>query len=575
MENVRNLMSKKDRWVPVSALVAVLSYLVFCLFWFDTGIRASLPSFPALVPALVLIASLGLVLYRTGLPRPFEESSDNRLALLFFVLALLSRVPLIAAAYGIPSSDAAIHGVMSLHIVEGEEHPVFAYGESYDGSLKAHLSALLARLTGEPVMSFTAASVLLYSGFVVALFAFARAMLPRGEAALAAGFAIVSPGFLTAWGVKSDGSYVEVLAFGTVVLALAARILLEPEKTISRAFWMGVLGGLAFWAHILSTYYLLVALVVLVAADWSRRAFGRLGVFVGGFLLGCWPLVLWNLTRRGQSFRWWTHDTSTLGERVTRTLVQLYGMVVDSFPVLAGWWPMEIPTSAWSPVRIVLTLLLPASALVFAWRERARLQELSRGRLTPPALTILFTLLVVLVFAQSTFGWLSEEPRYLIFAYSVIPIFVASAIAWLGDRSRLAAVVVATAVVALNLYGSGLYVVRALESDRLNREFVRDLEGLGVRYAYTDFYISYKYNFLSQGRILMTSELGPEQTERYLPYRDEIAEADHVALIPRSFRMARRVGLRLDEQGVSYKRKDLLYPVIYDLSRPVRLESLR
>ncbi len=39
--------------------------------------------------------------------------------------------------------------------------------------------------------------------------------------------------------------------------------------------------------------------------------------------------------------------------------------------------------------------------------------------------------------------------------------------------------------------------------------------------------------------------------------------------------MARRVGLRLDEQGVSYKRRDLLYPVIYDLSEPVRLESLK
>jgi hypothetical protein len=163
----------------------------------------------------------------------------------------------------------------------------------------------------------------------------------------------------------------------------------------------------------------------------------------------------------------------------------------------------------------------------------------------------------------------------LIFAYSVTPIFVASAILWLASRSRITAAVAAVAILALNLYGSGLYFVRAHESDALNREFVRELEELGVRYAYTDFYISYKYNFLSHGRILMTSELGPEQSERYLPYREEIASAEHVALIPRSFRMARRVGLRLDEQGVSYKRKDLLYPVIYDLSQPVRLELLR
>jgi hypothetical protein len=39
--------------------------------------------------------------------------------------------------------------------------------------------------------------------------------------------------------------------------------------------------------------------------------------------------------------------------------------------------------------------------------------------------------------------------------------------------------------------------------------------------------------------------------------------------------MARRIGRRLDAQGVDYRRKDLLYPVIYDLSEPVRLEWLR
>jgi hypothetical protein len=152
---------------------------------------------------------------------------------------------------------------------------------------------------------------------------------------------------------------------------------------------------------------------------------------------------------------------------------------------------------------------------------------------------------------------------------------MASAILWLASRSRVAAAVAAVPILALNLYGSGLYFVRAHESDALNRRFVGDLEELGVRYAYTDFYVSYKYNFLSHGRILMTSELGPEQSERYPLYREQIAKEEHVALIPRSYRMARRVGLRLDELGVTYKRKDLLYPVIYDLDRPVRLESLR
>jgi hypothetical protein len=578
IENGRRIMSKRS--APGASVVAVVSYVLFCLFWFDTGLKESLSFLPAIfrspaIPALLFLVSLGVLLRRKGFPRLFGEKSDNRLALLFFGLTLVSRIPLVAGAYGIPSSDAAVHGVMSLHILEGKHHPVFAYGESYDGSLKAHLTALLTLVSGEPVMSFTAAGVLLYAGFVVALFALARTTLTRGEAAFAAVYAVLSPGFLTAWGVKADGSYLEVLFLGTALLALGARLLADPEGRTRRAFWMGVLGGLALWAHILSTYYLLTTFLVLIAADWSRQSFRRLAVFLGGFLLGNFPVFVWNLSRYGQSYRWWTQDQSSLAERVTRTVTQLQAAIVDSLPVLTGWWPMELPSGPVSLLRIVLIVIFPVAGLGFVLQKRDRLRELLRGRLTPEAMLVIFAVLVVAIFAQSTFGWLTKEPRYLIFLFSVVPIFLASSLSWLGRRSRLAAGAIAGFILAINIYGSGFYCLRALESDAVNRQFVRELEELGVRYAYTDYYISYKYNFLSHGRLVLTSELGPEQTERYLPYRDEIAKAEKAALIPRSFRMARRIGRRLDAQGVDYRRKDLLYPVIYDLSEPVRLEWLR
>ena len=570
----------------VAFFVAIASDVLFCLFWFDTGVKESLSFLPAFlrspaIPAVVFVFALGVLVRQKGFPKFFEERADNRLAVLFFVLTLITRIPLLVGAYGIPSSDAAVHGVMALHILEGKHHPVFAYAESYDGSLKAHLTAFLSMLSGEPVVSFAAAGILIYSGFVVALYTLARTVLTRGEAAFAAAYAVLSPGFLTAWGVKADGSYVEVLFFGTALLAVGARLLADPNDRARRAFWMGVLGGLALWAHILSTYYLLVAFLVLIAADWTRKSFERLAVFLAGFLLGNLPLFLWNLTRFGQSYRWWTQDQSTLLERVVRTANQLQAIGVESLPVLTGWWPMELPAEPQVLsllLRIVLMLIFPAAMIGFMIQKRDRLRELARARLTPESMLVVFAMLVVAVFAQSTFGWLTKEPRYLIFLFSVVPIFLASSLAGLAGLarySRLAAGIAAGLVLAINIYGSGLYTVRALESDALNREFVRELEALGVRYAYTDFYISYKYIFLSHGKLLMTSELGPEQTERYPPYRDEMAQAEDVALIPRSFRMAERIGRRLDAQGVTYRREDLLYPVIYDLSQPVRLDSLR
>ena len=72
-----------------------------------------------------------------------------------------------------------------------------------------------------------------------------------------------------------------------------------------------------------------------------------------------------------------------------------------------------------------------------------------------------------------------------------------------------------------------------------------------------------------------TSELGPSQTEWYFPLRDRVAEAEDIALVPRSFRFARRLRGRLDRRGIRYRQENLLYPVLYDFSEPVPLSYLR
>jgi hypothetical protein len=113
-----------------------------------------------------------------------------------------------------------------------------------------------------------------------------------------------------------------------------------------------------------------------------------------------------------------------------------------SFAILAGFWPRDNPPSPEAVFRIGLLALFPISFAVFAFRYREKLRLLARGRLTPEAAALGFAVLVVLVFAQSSFGWMTEEPRYLLFLFSVTPLFVATALRLRG-RSRL----LATAVV--------------------------------------------------------------------------------------------------------------------------------
>jgi hypothetical protein len=555
--------------------VALASYLWFCWSWFDHGLR-SRSNLEAVLAALFFLAAAGALAFRYR--KRITIGTDGRIALALALLGSLSRAPYVFPAYGLFSSDAAAQGVMALHILEGRHHPVFLYNWSYIGSLKAHLTALLTWLIGEPVVAFALAADLVYGALAGSIYLLGRTVLTRAESVVAALYIVFAPGFFTAWGMGNEGSYPDVLVLGTLMLFLGARFLKGEAEGVPAAFWMGLAGGLAFWVHVLATYYLIAALVILLLHRFGRESFVRLAAFLLGFALGDFPALLWNVTNDWLSFRWWSLGASGLEEnasRLSRAVGQLGGVFSKSFAVLSGFWPPESPPPPEAFFRIALLAVIPVSFGAFLWRERAQVQGLLRGRLTPEAALLGFALLVIGVFAQSSFGWMTDEPRYLLFLYSVVPIFLASAISSLARRSRLSALLVVTTLVFVSVRGGVYYFAVARESDARNREFLARLDELGVRYVHSDYHLSYKYVFLSHGRMVWTSELGPASTEWYLPFREEADAASDVALVPRSYRFARRIEKRLGALGLTYRREDLLYPVLYDFSEPVRLEALR
>jgi hypothetical protein len=559
------------------ALLATLSWLWLCLAWFDHDLRFFLAGAPPSMPFVALVVSLAVLGWRRR--RRFSFGADERLALGLATLGFLTRLPFVGTSYGLFSSDASAQGVMALHILEGRHHPVFLYNWSYVGSPKAHLAAFLAWLTGEPVASFALAAALVYGGLTASVFALSRRVLPRAESVGAALYIVFAPGFLTAWGMGNEGNYPDVLALGTLMLALGARFLSDEIDGITAAFWLGILGGLAFWIHILATYYLIAAVGILVFRRFGQALFARALAFASGFVIGDFPGILWNATNGFLSFRWWALDASASDSgvsRLSRASTQMKGVFSTSFAVLSGFWPHESPPSPELLFRPLLSILIPGSFLFFTWKHRLKILSLFRGRLTPEATLAGFFLLVLLLFAQSSFGWMTEEPRYLLFLFSVVPIFLASAIAALARRSRLAAALVGAALVFVSVRGGALYYRAARESDAANRKFLERLAELDVRYAHSDYHLSYKYVFLSHGRMVWTSELGPSSTEWYLPFREEVAAAGaKAALVPRSYRFARRIERRLEAKDLEYRREDLLYPVLFGFSETVRPEDVK
>ena len=460
------LMSRR-----ILAAFAALSYLWLCLSWFDHGLELAIARVPASVPLIALLASVGGLVF---LRRPRLET-DHSVAFGLAGVGLLTRLPFLWGAYGLFSSDAAAQGLMALHVVEGRHHPIFLYNWSYVGSIKAHLTALFTVLSGEPVLSFAFAAAFIYGAFVGAVYLLARTVCTRGESIVASGYVILSPGFLTAWGMGNEGNYVDVMLFGTLMLWLAARWMRDGGAGYGACFWIGLLGGLAFWTHILATYYLLTAVGVLGLCRFGRDTVGRLLALAAGFVVGDFPGILWNASHEWLSFRWWSLDAETAAapDRVGRLFAQLGQVAATSLSVLSGYWPSDAPPWPAPFWRVALTLLVPVTFTYFAWRHRSKLR-----RIGPETMLLGFGVLVVLVFAQSSFGWMTDEPRYLLFLFSATPVFLGASVGALWRRMPSAAVLVLAALAFVDLRGDLRYLGAARDSDPVNREFVNRVDEL-------------------------------------------------------------------------------------------------
>jgi hypothetical protein len=478
------------------------------------------------------------------------------------VLAFFFRLPLAwQGAAGYTTPDGTLSGIVALHARDGVAHHVFVPRVPYSGSLKSHLTAPLAAVV-DPARSFALVSVLFYALFVSAVYRLGR-LAGDGTTAVAAGlYAAFAPAYVTHYSLSNDGNYVEVLALGTWALALAIRWWREEESRPTLALATGLLLGLAFWCHILAVIHTAaVGLALLAAGRRSLRSWPRLAL---GGVIGAFPSLLWNAQNGWRSLQYLLPGGHAVGglQSGPGLLGRTWGMVTDQWPVLVGYdsgYPPVVDAGlkalAWAAVGLVMWAVARAARI-------ARFQGAIAHRVL-----LLFTAVNLLVVAAAL-PYLPGNPRYLLFLMAPLPVFLACLLARGRRRYVLAALVSLGAVASL------AQAPAAFRSDAQWRRFVADLESAGVRWCYTDFHLATKINFLSEERIVCSSELGPMQTEYFVEYRDLVKATGEAALIAVNPTAAKKLERRLDRLGVTWERRDLLKPVLLRLSRKVEPEEL-
>jgi hypothetical protein len=545
-----------------AGLAALALWIVLLEVWFQGPVLGGrLSSRAAIVPALAL-AFLGLRAVTGLLPALRRERPLVLAVAAALVLTIVVRIPALLWPAGLLSSDSAVAGIIAQEIQAGQPAPIYAPGFPYEGTLKPHLTVALDALWPDGIVTaYTVASLLLYLVWVLAAGLLAHRVAGPWAALAAGAFMAVGPRFLMAFSLNNVGQYPDVNALGALGLALLSL----GGGLLASAFLI----GLAVWQQLLGVYFVLVLLLAVVVSPPLRRprslAWGAIG-----FVAGSYPLWIWNAANAFATFDLFRRGGKNPADRVAGLPDRIERTVSVSLPKLFGLTDLGLEGALAGLVGLVLPMLVVFMLV-------ARREDIARQRGRSAALLCGLLMVVVIgIFAVSKFSNRgAQRPRYLMPVYTSVSVALGWGLVALGRRSRPLAAVAGVAVLLANVVGVAPWLRGRRETDARDRALVQALENLGVRTGYTGFWIAAKYTFLSEGRVILSGELGPDVSWVHAPHAQAVrAQGPDGYVVPQGPLVDAMVN-RMEALGCTYRITRVSGMAVFSqLSRRVTLEEM-
>jgi hypothetical protein len=370
-----------------------------------------------------------------------------------FAAAVAVRLSLLIRANWLLEGDDALSALMALGIMDGDR-PIMLKNQTYAAAWEPYVMALSYALLGISRVAAKLPALLGSLGLIGTTWLLARAVAGPSAAWFAALLAALPPAYVLVLSLKPWAPYTEVILFGSVSLACAAR-LGWPRPSQRDVWWAvgcGLAGGIAFWMHPLAVWYLCAAaLAVLVRVRGTRllrvAACGSIG-----FAIGALPVAIYNLQTEG----------ATLGF----VLAGSQGQTADRSAVLQAWFTNDLPRGAglWHPwgnspsiLGVVMAIWLVAAV---TWALVGR----SRPKFRPLDAVLLFLVLIPLILVLSGFGGPALNPygfdatgRYTPPIWFAIAVVGGAALGAVWHWRRSVAVVLALVPLCVN--GAGVLAI--------------------------------------------------------------------------------------------------------------------
>jgi hypothetical protein len=429
-------------------------------------------------------------------------------------------------------ADQAITGLMAKHISEGRAFPVFWYGQNYMLAVEAWLAAPVFLLFGPSVLALKLPLLIINLAIALLLLRTLErevGLRPRLAMVPTLFFALPAP-HTAALILDANGGNVEPFLY--VLLIWLTR---------ARPAWCGAIFALGFMQREFALYGF-AALLAMTAFD--RSLFTRAGLRRTAIMFSAaaatWFLVQFlkqysSAAGPGTSVSDLYIARSNVSELASRICFDLGALPAGVWRLVTEHWPLLFGTSdfalgifgiesaahqglPWSSPVLAATMLLAVFGIVRGsvrqWRKR-RIAPHTALDATAPSTR--FCVYLILVAAFSAAGYIAGrcgQLNYFVMRYEMLSILGAVGLGgWFlavepSRPLRRAWILLACATVAVSALGHARlwreYTTRPPTSAK--QMIIRHLEAQGVRYASSDYWIAYYITFLTDERIIVSSE---------------------------------------------------------------------
>ncbi len=230
------------------------------------------------------------------------------LFILILLFSIILRITFLFNSQRYVDGDEAVIGVMAKHILEKGVHPLYFYGQSFNGgaSIEAHISSIFFRIFGVSSISLKMLAFSLSIVLLIITYFFSLRFWGVKVATICCFLFAIEPS-TARWNLKVRGSYIENLILNVIITYFLFCYLLYPnenafqkerreEENLHRVFPLlfGFFSGFSLWNSEISLPFLILCFLFLFVYKRKFYSLKNLIFLFFTFILGYFPAIYFN-----------------------------------------------------------------------------------------------------------------------------------------------------------------------------------------------------------------------------------------------------------------------------------------